>query len=85
MNISSEVWGRHTVGDKTCDCRLSAYDTYLFYPQCLCLLPFYSRKIQKKLYSQKAGLLTCPLYPESPSHSSNSGFVDSETTLYECF
>ena len=52
MNISSEAQGRHTVGDKTCGCQLSAYDTYLFYPQCLCLLLFYSRKIQKN-YTHK--------------------------------
>ena len=85
MNISSEAQGRHTVGDKTCGCRLSAYDTYYILSAMSLSLGLLFPKDSKKLYSQKAGLLTCPLSPESPSHSSNSGFVGSETALYECF
>jgi len=47
MNISSEAQGRHTVGDKTCGCRPSAYDTYLFYPQCLVSCPFIPERFKK--------------------------------------
>ena len=85
MNISSEAQGRHTVGDKTCGCRPSGL-RHIFILSAMSLsLALLFPKDSKKLYSQKAGLLTCPLYPESPSHSSNSGFVSSETALYECF
>lgn len=85
MNISLEAQGRHTVGDKTCGCRPSGL-RHIFILSAMSLsLTLLFPKDSKKLYSQKAGLLTCPLYPESPSHSSNSGFVGSETALYECF
>ena len=85
MNISSEARGRHTVGDKTCGCRPSGL-RHIFILSAMSLsLTLLFPKDSKKLYSPKAGLLTCPLSPESPSHSSNSGFVDSETALYECF
>lgn len=52
MNISSEVRGRHTVGDKTCGCRLSAYDTYLFYPQCLVSCPFIPERFKKTMLTK---------------------------------
>ena len=85
MNISSEAQGRHTVGDKTCGCRPSGL-RHIFILSAMSLsLALLFPKDSKKLYSQKAGLLTYPLSPESPSHSSNSGFVGSETALYECF
>jgi len=85
MNISSEAQGRHTVGDKTCGCRPSGL-RHIFILSAMSLsLALLFPKDSKKLYSQKAGLLTYPLSPESPSHSSNSGFVSSETALYECF
>lgn len=81
MNISSEAQGRHNVGDKTCGCRPSGL-RHIFILSAMSLsLALLFPKDSKKLYSQKAGLLTCPLYPESPSHSSNSGFVGSETAL----
>lgn len=81
MNISSEAQGRHTVGDKTCGCRPSGL-RHIFILSAMSLsLALLFPKDSKKLYSQKAGLLTRPLSPESPSHSSNSGFVGSETAL----
>lgn len=86
MNISSEVQGRHTVGDKTCGCQPSGLrHIFILSAMSLSLALLFPKDSKKTILTQKAGLLTCPLYPESPSHSSNSGFVGSETALYECF
>jgi len=52
MNISSEVRGRHTVGDKTCGCRPSGLRHIFILSAMYCLLLFYSRKIQKN-YAHK--------------------------------
>ena len=80
MNISSEAQGRHTVGDKTCGCRPSGL-RHIFILSAMSLsLALLFPKDSKKLYSQKAGLLTYPEKGDSvfPKAKSRGGFTFSD-------